>query len=488
MNMVNRVGLPGPAPPATSNSSVAARGTGETTPFEHALTKAGPKGPETVNAVDGPLDTEPGSPDLETTIQLLLGAEAPPGDQTVNGHAGQPDRVAEVVPGETGTGGPVEAKNVVAPMPQLVFTPAEAEVGQPPAALPLADAVGSAAGRTVPTTGAAASTVRTEAPPAAVPDAADGPQGAGRPETPPVVLPSATADAPRAEASPVAVPDGEQQRALPLNRASVDGTAAPEQSTVIDADAEIFTQPGAAEGEVAPADANAPKLGGAATEPVLPNADGQSAAQRAPTASVNVETATDVPVEAVVIPASQPSSSSVRSATAVAAPEAAVTSTGDEAFVADLASTVRRASLLGDHQVRLLLNPPELGHLDIRIVDSSDGLRVVMKASTAAARELIEQQLPSLRGALEARDLRVERLEVGQSLESSVEEQAERGLRQDGRDGQGTNQSGDDAVPWSPVASLRSDESGELVGVGQATASDSSTRTAASDGRLNVLA
>ena len=88
-----------------------------------------------------------------------------------------------------------------------------------------------------------------------------------------------------------------------------------------------------------------------------------------------------------------------------------------------------------------------------------------------------------------ARDLKVERLQVEQALDASaLDEQSERGLRQDGQGEGGSDQSGQDTAPWSPVASMQSDGSGEPALAGAASGSESNTRTAAGDGRLDVLA
>ncbi len=123
-----------------------------------------------------------------------------------------------------------------------------------------------------------------------------------------------------------------------------------------------------------------------------------------------------------------------------------------------IASTVHSAVLRGAHEVRLLLNPPELGRLDIRIMHTADGLLIRLDATQSSTRELLDRQMPGLQQALEARDLRVERIEIGsrddsdgasmQGRSQGWGQGGQRGQGQQGRDAQG------DAPAWSPVAAL----------------------------------
>ena len=98
-------------------------------------------------------------------------------------------------------------------------------------------------------------------------------------------------------------------------------------------------------------------------------------------------------------------------------------------------------------------------------------------------------RLPALRNALEARDLKVERLQVEQALDSAAtEEQSERGLRQDAQGDGGSEQSGPDGALWSPVASLESEDASEPAGGPADIDSESTTQTSGGNGRLDVLA
>ncbi len=105
-----------------------------------------------------------------------------------------------------------------------------------------------------------------------------------------------------------------------------------------------------------------------------------------------------------------------------------------------IAELVHSAVMRGDSEVRLVLNPPELGRVDIRIVDTPDGLVVAMQAANGEARELISRALVSLQVALEGRELRVDRLTVDQPSQQSQDEPGRQGQRgedgrQQGRDG-----------------------------------------------------
>lgn len=166
----------------------------------------------------------------------------------------------------------------------------------------------------------------------------------------------------------------------------------------------------------------------------------------------------------------------------VTAPVRTGAATAPNVVATVVTEVVQAAVLRGDSEVRLVLNPPEMGHLDIRIVTHEGGLRVSMEASHAGARDLIERALPALQQGLEARDLRVDRLEVRAtdtgrgSLDSS-------GTGQQSAGGHAGDQSGsrDGRPEWSAVASFGLGMTGE-------PASSRPSQQAAGDGRLDVLA
>ena len=123
------------------------------------------------------------------------------------------------------------------------------------------------------------------------------------------------------------------------------------------------------------------------------------------------------------------------------------------AFTDSLAETVRGASLRGDHELRLALNPPDLGRVDVRISDGDGGLTVHIQTATAEAHDLVQQQLSALRAGLELRELRVERLQVEQQ---QATDGAFGGADAERREPRGGQQPGDGQAPaWSPVAALQ---------------------------------
>jgi flagellar hook-length control protein FliK len=120
---------------------------------------------------------------------------------------------------------------------------------------------------------------------------------------------------------------------------------------------------------------------------------------------------------------------------------------------AEVADTVRTAVFHGDSEVRLVLNPPDLGHLDIHITRGEHGLRIVMEASQAGARDLIDRSITGLHQALEARDVRVDRLEVRATDTGRGSLNTSAGGQQSGG-GAFNGSQGEDTPEWSPVAML----------------------------------
>jgi hypothetical protein len=81
-------------------------------------------------------------------------------------------------------------------------------------------------------------------------------------------------------------------------------------------------------------------------------------------------------------------------------------------LAARLADSVELAATRGPRELRVQLRPPELGQLTVRVVETEGGLRVAIEATRGDVEELLLQQLPALRAALEGRELRIERIEV----------------------------------------------------------------------------
>lgn len=119
---------------------------------------------------------------------------------------------------------------------------------------------------------------------------------------------------------------------------------------------------------------------------------------------------------------------------------------------AQVAETVRAAVLRGDHEVRLLLNPRDLGRIDIRITEQNGVLQLRLDASRGSTRDLLAREMPVLQQALESRDLRVERIQVSHSGSASADGSGMAWQQGFGRQGQQREHDGSPA--WSPVASL----------------------------------
>ncbi|MCA9851775.1 MAG: flagellar hook-length control protein FliK [Dehalococcoidia bacterium] len=117
----------------------------------------------------------------------------------------------------------------------------------------------------------------------------------------------------------------------------------------------------------------------------------------------------------------------------------------------EVADMVQSASLTGDSELRLVLNPPELGHLDIHITRGEHGLRINIEASQSGARELLDRSMAGLHHALEARDLRVDRLEVRSTDTGRGSMDTSAGGQQSGG-GAFNGSQGEDTPEWSPVA------------------------------------
>lgn len=147
----------------------------------------------------------------------------------------------------------------------------------------------------------------------------------------------------------------------------------------------------------------------------------------------------------------------------------------------EIADTVRMAAFRGDAEVRLVLNPPDLGHLDIRITSGDGGLRVTLEASQSGTRDLIDRSLVQLQQALESRDLRLDRIEV-RAADGGRAAMDGSGHQSHGR-GNGAN-GGDGQPEWSPIAALNA-----LSSVSAPTTSIGASQTnTVGDDRLDVMA
>jgi len=154
---------------------------------------------------------------------------------------------------------------------------------------------------------------------------------------------------------------------------------------------------------------------------------------------------------------------------------------------AEVSDTVRVAAFRGDAEVRLVLNPPDLGHLDIHISRGEHGLRIVIEASQAGARELLDRSITGLHQALEARDLRVDRLEVRATDTGRGSLDTSAGGQQSGA-GAFHGGPGEDAPEWSPVTKFESMSNATGTGQSEQTTAGDSSTLSGSAGSVDVLA
>ncbi|MEZ4502249.1 MAG: flagellar hook-length control protein FliK [Dehalococcoidia bacterium] len=205
----------------------------------------------------------------------------------------------------------------------------------------------------------------------------------------------------------------------------------------------------------------------------------EAADQSAPADVADAPSGTDVDAstadDAAQIAAAQPRTEVATAATSTV--DATIEAGNERQLVRGLADTVHRATRAGENELRLVLNPPELGRLDVRIEHGQNGVRIHLAADTAGAHDLIQQHLPALRAALEARDLRVDRIDV-QTADSSSN------LGDSGDQTQRRQDGGDDEQPrWSGVAAM---ERAEQQATGEAASVTTSTR--GGNGLLDLVA
>lgn len=101
----------------------------------------------------------------------------------------------------------------------------------------------------------------------------------------------------------------------------------------------------------------------------------------------------------------------------------------------------------GQHEVRMRLNPPELGEVHVRMLVKEGSASVFMSTHTDVAREAIQSALPQLREVLESRDLKTQELHVsldGSKTGSQMSGEQRRERREDARP--------EATLPWTAPA------------------------------------
>ncbi|HRQ72131.1 MAG TPA: flagellar hook-length control protein FliK [Phycisphaerales bacterium] len=148
-----------------------------------------------------------------------------------------------------------------------------------------------------------------------------------------------------------------------------------------------------------------------------------------------------------------------------------------EAFRAQVARGLAAALRRGDGRVVLRLHPESLGMVRVSMGVRDGVVTAQLEPTTRAARELLESGLSSLRAALEARGLHVDRLIVQPTAQHTPDGKAE---PSSGDGGESDRAGGDGAPGTGPEGHGRSDprDAGAEVGAGAAPATD----RAATDG------
>ena len=309
--------------------------------------------------------------------------------------------------------------------------PQAVEPGLPVPAEARATGSGSAASSphvTTPSPGAseamaeapAAATAAQPATPAvpAAPAVPGEPGAAAQPATPAVPAAPAVPGEPGAAAQP-ATPAVPAAPAVPGEPGAAAQPATPaEPATPAPGRTDSATQPDRALGQAVAVEAS-PTAAAALDRSPAGGAGGNAGQRR--DGSLPAPTAPEAVPDAAAADAAreQASAAAVRApagtavVTATASTEAAERPASAE-LLARLADTVQAATTRGPRELRVLVRPPELGHIDIRVVETSEGLRVAIMASRHEVGELLQQQLPALRFALEGRDLQIDRVDVQQ--------------------------------------------------------------------------
>ncbi len=153
-----------------------------------------------------------------------------------------------------------------------------------------------------------------------------------------------------------------------------------------------------------------------------------------------------------------------------------------EAFRAQLTRGLAAALRRGDGQVVLRLHPESLGMVRVTMGVRAGAVTALLEPTTRAARELLERGLSSLRAALEARGLHVDRLVVQPNAQHLPDGKAE---PSSGDGGESDRAGGDGAAGTGPEGHGRSDprDAGAEVGAGAAPATNGDARDGAgSDG------
>lgn len=136
-----------------------------------------------------------------------------------------------------------------------------------------------------------------------------------------------------------------------------------------------------------------------------------------------------------------------------------------DAFIKQFQNMLSRGSFQqlsnGINQMTIKLHPQSLGRLDIQVQMVNGSLVARMVTSTAAARELLDGQLQSLRSAFQSQNIQVDRLEVTQQQTNSLfkdpeEKEGQEQLQQD-QDSE-DDQADEEVLDFSSLLEISIDE------------------------------
>ncbi|RKD75368.1 flagellar hook-length control protein FliK [Sinobaca qinghaiensis] len=98
-------------------------------------------------------------------------------------------------------------------------------------------------------------------------------------------------------------------------------------------------------------------------------------------------------------------------------------------FIKQFQEILNRSSLQafknGTQQLTLILRPAHLGRIDMKILMKDGVMTAQLTASSKGAREIMEQNLPSLRQSFASQQLQVERIDITEQQESLLKEKEE---------------------------------------------------------------
>ncbi|WP_252313474.1 flagellar hook-length control protein FliK [Sinobaca sp. H24] len=98
-------------------------------------------------------------------------------------------------------------------------------------------------------------------------------------------------------------------------------------------------------------------------------------------------------------------------------------------FIKQFQEILNRSSLQafknGTQQLTLILRPAHLGRIDMKILMKDGVMTAQLTASSKGAREIMEQNLPSLRQSFASQQLQVDRIDITEQQESLLKEKEE---------------------------------------------------------------